>query len=289
MASQLGALGVPDERPLRTPTYMAWETHISAWSRHLRAAGRPRSTVRLRIYHVRALARACRGTSPLTITAGDLEGWLGRDGWKPATRRSCRSSLVVFFRWLHGSGRRSDDPALMLPPVSQPRGKPRPAPREVILRALTRADDRTRLILMLAAHEGLRRGEIAAVHTRDLVTDVVGEDCLRVTGKGGHTRLVPLAPGVAAELRRREPGYVFPGRINGHLSAEHVGVLARRVLPQGWTLHTLRHHFASAAYSVERDLRAVQELLGHASVATTQIYTAIPDGAKRRAVLGVVA
>ena len=57
-----------------------------------------------------------------------------------------------------------------------------------------------------------------------------------------------------------------------------------RTLPDAWTTHTLRHRFASAAYAADRDIRAVQELLGHASVSTTQIYTAIPAEAARRAV-----
>lgn len=66
----------------------------------------------------------------------------------------------------------------------------------------------------------------------------------------------------------------------------HVGKLISRTLPAGWTTHTLRHRFASQAYAVDRDIRAVQELLGHASVVTTQIYTAIPDNARRRAAAG---
>ena len=60
--------------------------------------------------------------------------------------------------------------------------------------------------------------------------------------------------------------------------------LIARTLPDAWTTHTLRHRFASAAYAADRDIRAVQELLGHASVSTTQIYTAIPAEAARRAV-----
>ena len=63
----------------------------------------------------------------------------------------------------------------------------------------------------------------------------------------------------------------------------HVGKIVSRLLPDGWTTHTLRHRFASAAYRADRDIRAVQDLLGHADVRTTQIYTAIPDHARRRA------
>lgn len=57
------------------------------------------------------------------------------------------------------------------------------------------------------------------------------------------------------------------------------------LLPGRWTAHTLRHRFGTVTYAADHDIRAVQELLGHASVATTQIYTAVPDDAKRRAAL----
>lgn len=149
---------------------------------------------------------------------------------------------------------------------------------------------------------GLRRAEIAAVHYRDLVA---GQ--LLVRGKGGHQRLVPLHPDLVAELeverRRRltgEPGqgwcgpyvhadgYLFPSSLKPEpLTAKHLGVIAKECLPTGWTLHTLRHRFASQAYAAQRDLRAVQELLGHTKPETTARYAAVPDGAKLSAVMGV--
>lgn len=68
------------------------------------------------------------------------------------------------------------------------------------------------------------------------------------------------------------------------LSPAYVSKLISRALPAGVTAHMLRHRFASAAYRGERDIRTVQELLGHSNVATTQVYTAVPDGALRAAV-----
>ncbi|HET6299160.1 MAG TPA: site-specific integrase, partial [Kribbella sp.] len=62
-----------------------------------------------------------------------------------------------------------------------------------------------------------------------------------------------------------------------------------RLLLGDWTGHSLRHRFASAAYAVDRDLRAVQELLGHSKPETTARYVATPDGALRAAVAGVTA
>ena len=75
-----------------------------------------------------------------------------------------------------------------------------------------------------------------------------------------------------------------PGQTDGHLSADYVGVLMARALPDGLTAHTLRHRFATAAYGATRDLLAVQELLGHSSPETTRNYVQLPADALRRAV-----
>ncbi|MCF8605174.1 tyrosine-type recombinase/integrase [Gordonia sp. HY442] len=143
-------------------------------------------------------------------------------------------------------------------------------------------------MVSLAAFAGLRRGEIATTRGDQLADDYDGP-VLRVLGKGGRTRLVPLDAGIAAQIAARGQGWTFPGQIDGHLSPAHVGKIVSRLMPGDWTAHTLRHRFASAAYSDARDIRAVQELLGHASVRTTQIYTAVPDGARRAAVAAAAA
>ncbi|MEC4838196.1 tyrosine-type recombinase/integrase [Mycobacteroides chelonae] len=81
-------------------------------------------------------------------------------------------------------------------------------------------------------------------------------------------------------------GWLFPGNDNGHLSPRWVGTLCAKVMPEVWTMHKLRHRFATRAYRATRNIRAVQRLLGHASVATTQIYTAVDDHEMRAAVVG---
>lgn len=140
-------------------------------------------------------------------------------------------------------------------------------------------------MLLLAALAGLRRSEIAKVHTQDIRRDAFGAGMLRVRGKGDKEREIPIHPALMVLLDRLEPGcWAFPGQIDGHVSPDWVGTVIRRRLGGGWTAHTLRHSFASRAYAVERDLRAVQELLGHSKPETTAIYTAIPAGALVRAV-----
>jgi integrase len=130
---------------------------------------------------------------------------------------------------------------------------------------------------LLAGEAGLRRAEVAVVHCNDLLRDDAGWSLI-VHGKGGKQRVVPLTDRLAAEIRTYAPrGYLFPGRIDGHVSPSWVGTVISNLMPPGWTMHKLRHRFATRGYAGTRNLRAVQEALGHASVATTQRYTAVAN------------
>lgn len=106
-------------------------------------------------------------------------------------------------------------------------------------------------------------------------------------GKGGRQRVVPLTNELAAAVRARGRGYLFPGRDNGHLSPRWVGKIVTLLLPGESTMHQLRHRFATRAYSVDRDVFTVQELLGHASPATTRRYVMVPRSALRDTVRAV--
>ena len=164
------------------------------------------------------------------------------------------------------------------------------------MEALHDADDRTRLAICLAVYAGLRCMEIASLHTSH-----VSPPHLVIVGKGGEQRLVPLDPRgdlaleLTAELERRRRGqhgtgwsgpyvtghgYLFPSqRHPGPITPNAIGRIVSAALPVGWTTHTLRHRFATDAYAGERDLLAVQQLLGHARPETTAIYAQAPDGA----------
>lgn len=149
--------------------------------------------------------------------------------------------------------------------------------------AQTYHDRRVATMVRLGAQAGLRCCEICRVHRRD-VTETAAGYRLRVLGKGRKVRVIPITKALAFEILAAD-GWLFPGQVDGHLSAAYVSKLVSRALPEGWTAHTLRHRFASRAYiGADKDIRAVQELLGHASVATTQIYTAVEDDVMRRAV-----
>lgn len=259
----------------------AWRGPVEAWERWMRAARRSAGTVSLRVYHLRMVAAV--HADPWSVVTEDLVALLGARAWSAETQRGYRASWCVFYGWAHATGRVVRDPARVLPTITLPRALPRPAPDDVLREALAGADDRLRVMLLLAAHAGLRRGEIARVHTQDLGRDLRGPT-LRVVGKGGRVRMVPLTSSLAVLLGAAPAGYVFPGQDAGHLSPAYVGKLLSEALGAGWTAHTLRHRFATRAYLAERDLRAVQELLGHAKPETTARYTAVPYDAARRAV-----
>lgn len=261
-----------------------WDQVMAEWERWMRAAKRPDTTIKLRTYQLRRFSDCHPNRDPWSFTLSDLADWLGSHEWKAETMRSYRACLRSFFAWAVLVGYIEDSPAKLLPAVRPPRSLPRPAPEEALRKALANSCERERLMVMLAAYVGMRRGEISRVHSRDVEHDVDGWT-LRIQGKGGHIRRVPLPPAVALALRSLPPGWAFPGQVDGHLSPAYVGKLVSRLLPDGWTTHTLRHRFATRAYAATRDLVTVQELLGHARIETTRIYTEAPIGALRAAVM----
>lgn len=167
------------------------------------------------------------------------------------------------------------------------RARPRPTPEVAFRVALAGADARTRLAILLAGVCGLRRGELARVRRADLEADLVGWS-LRVRGKGGHVRMVPVPDELAALIRRRPEGWLFPSSHGGHLTPHHLGKLISRHLPEGMTTHTLRHRCGTVAYATTGDLLAVQTLLGHAKPETTAIYVGVPMDSVRRAMTGAL-
>jgi len=238
-----------------------------------RAAGRSEGTIRLHRYRISDLCQVA--ARPADVTTDHLVTILSTPGWKPETRKSVRGSFRSFFRWAYQSGRLDDDPSEPLPSIRVPQAAARPAPETVVHSGL-RADDRTRFMVMLAAYAGLRACEIARVHEAHLVGDV-----LRVTGKGGKTREVPIVHEQLLERLRDVRGWAFPNGHGSHLSPGHVTKLVSRALPEGWTAHTLRHRMATMAYAGSRDLLAVGSLLGHSRPETTQRYVRMPDDALR--------
>jgi integrase/recombinase XerC len=266
---------------LRTPS--SWIDPLELYRIWMRGTGRQPSTIAMRYYQLRRFAIACR-RSPALVELDDIVTYLDQGEWSNSTRRAARSAIRGFFRWMQLTGRRVDDPAGLVPPPPPVRGVPRPAPDAALLAALSAAQPRERMMVRLAAEAGLRCCEICKVHTRD-VAGGRGERTLRIDGKGGRVRIVPISDSLAVAILAHEPGYVFPGQIDGHLSAPYVSKKISRILPDH-TAHTLRHRYATRALvGAGGNLRVVQELLGHANITTTQVYTAVEAHQLRQAAL----
>lgn len=261
-----------------------WATLLSAWSNYMRAGGARPGTVEQRTYHVARMARALQ-LEPAQVTPDDLAEFLARKGWSPNTMRSARAAYRAFWTWATETGRLESSPAHPLPKVRVPRALPRPCPDEVYRWALRFADDRERLAIRLAGQCGLRREEVVQARTDDVERDLAGWS-LRVVGKGGHVRVVPLPDDLARIILARHDGWLFPSPRGGHLTPAHLGKVVAARLGEDWTMHNLRHRAGTKSYEATRDLRAVQEFLGHASTDTTMLYTKVVSARVRAAMEG---
>jgi integrase/recombinase XerC len=224
-----------------------------------------------------------------TATAEELMHWINAGRRSKATRSLYRTAAASFFTWACDprDPHLDFDPTLLIPAVRVPHRSARPAAEDVVTDILARADRPYRDWFTLASFGGLRCIEIAALDRED-----VTETSMRLLGKGDKERTVPTHPLVWRAVADLPPGPVARNRDGGPTTRLHVTRRANRYLHDvlGCTIsmHQLRHRFATAVYEASGfDLRVTQELLGHASVATTQTYVAVTAPARARAVLGL--
>lgn len=262
-----------------------WRKSIEGWTDTLKAAGLSAQTIKSRRYKMVHLAALLMPSGPEDVTTEQIVQAFARQQWKPETRKAYRNTISSFFRWLHKSGRRADDPSLDVPRVKKPHAHPRPCPDRYIAAAMEMATPSEKLMVRLGAECGLRRGEIARVHSDDVAADSAGRSLI-VRGKGDKQRIVPLPDDLAGIIMDAH-GYLFPGRFGGHVEESYVGDHISHLLPDGYGAHTLRHRFATVTYATTHDLFVVAELLGHESVETTEHYVAMPDGRLRAATAAV--
>lgn len=279
-ATNLRALTVEGAAQTTTPR----PPMLHDFAQHLSAAGRSAGTIRIRLEHLEHLQR--RHPDLGTVTLDDLEADLARRaalGQRPETRKSARSSYRTFYAWTHRTGRATTNPAAELAPIRIPTTVPRIAPDLDVELALMRSTSTERAMIALGRFACLRLTEIATLHTRHREGDAI-----RVTGKGDKQRLVYLNDDALQALlaleREQGPGYYFPGLEGPHMHPQSVHKIIKR--RTGWNPHALRHAGATAAYRATRDLRAVQLMLGHSSMATTQRYLHVDEDSLRAAAAG---
>lgn len=283
---------------------------VAAWRRWLEHERRLAANSLVAYDHdlttfVRFLARHAGGPASLAglgaLKTMDFRAWLAfRHQQALAKSSTARAMAAVrsFFRFID---RRHDihNPALVA--MRTPRFR-RPLPRPLsavqatelagAATSVARAPwigKRDTALLLLLYGAGLRIGEALALDRRDVGSAPAALKSLRVQGKGGKERLVPILPVIAGALRDYLEACPWP--VSGHAplfvgargKRLQPGVVQKQVrvlrgllgLPETATPHALRHSFATHLLSDGADLRAIQELLGHASLSTTQGYTAV--------------
>lgn len=268
---------------------LLWDNAIESWLQWMRLSGHSPRTRYTRRGHVRAVARIMQLRSPADVTTDHLIAVYAQQDWSLEHRRGVRTSLVQFFNHCIKNGvLRRANPALGLPNMPESKPKPRPAPEWLWADLVAKTPPRELLMIRLAGEAGLRRAEIAKVHRDDVLWDGDGW-ALIVHGKGDKQRVVPINTALAEQIQRGpvwlpdhlHNGHLFPsvdqwGNVVGrHLSPDRVGRLMSELMPKGYTAHKLRHRYATKGFAGTKNLRAVQEALGHASVATTQRYVAV--------------
>ncbi len=238
------------------------------------------------------------------VGRAEIEGYLAAleaQGLAASTRARKLSAIRQLFRFAWSEGWRADDPAAAIRGRAPARGVPGVLDEAEVGRLLETAragegtrGERLRTVVELLYASGLRVSELAELPLSAARGD---PRVLHVRGKGGRDRLVPVGAEARAALtiwlarRGTEGRWLFPGRAGRPLTRVAIwGQLKRLAVAAGIdparvTPHGLRHAFATHMLANGADLRAIQELLGHADISTTEIYTHVLDERLRALVL----
>jgi integrase/recombinase XerC len=282
---------------------------LAQWLEHLanerRASPRTVEAYQACVLAYLAFLTSHRGEPPTVaalgeLTAADLRAYLAsrRTGEHPLSARSLSQALSAIRTFHRFLDRRLGTPNAAIGLVRGPRvkpGAPRPVTEDQARGLLTEAGDdpdmpqwaatRDAAVLTLLYGCGLRISEALSLKRSDAPLG----SAVRITGKGGKTRIVPVLPavreGVDAYLAEAPfvlapDGPLFRAARGGPLTPRHVQATVQRLrgrlgLAERATPHALRHSFATHLLGAGADLRSIQELLGHASLSTTQRYTAV--------------
>ena len=258
--------------------------HFAAYLKGKRLAA---TTIHNRLSILSGLGRR---TELLTTTTFELRGFVGQDGIKAGSARTYRGTVLAFYTFLVDEGLRADNPALRLDAIRAPKGTPRPFTWEQVERMLTSgAYRKTRAMILVGYFQGFRVSQIARVRGDDI--DLLG-GTIRTVAKGSKSGILPLHP-VIRELAGSMPqSWWFPARDGSDRpmsSASVTDLITKAKLRAGitdpkLTPHSLRHSFATDLVDAGVDIRIIQELMMHESLATTQIYTGVSARLKREGI-----
>ncbi len=278
-----------------------------------RASGEPALTDRAAVDAFLDMMRAERGAAANTVEAYERDlfqasaalggGLAAADAaaletlpgaWRDLAASSLARKLSAvrrFFRFLHVEGLRAENPAADLSGPKRAGSLPKVLGRDEVAALMTLAADeaakgtpsalRDHALLELLYGSGLRATELVSLPRRAVTS---GQTFATITGKGGKERLIPIGRAAAeaaaawAETLAEDAVWLFPSR-TGHLSRVRLFQIVKAlgakagIAPERISPHVLRHAFASHLLAGGADLRALQAMLGHADISTTQIYT----------------
>ncbi len=293
--------------PPQLPLSLDLDEALRDWLSHLRhERGHAKLTLQAYERDVRQFLTFLRGQIGYAPCLADLDrlepktfrGFLASRRRSGAVSRSLArtlSALRQLLRWLETQGRIKNRAIEQITSPKVPHSVPKPltvAKAAVVVEAgpgaaLDWTLARDAAVMLLLYGSGLRIAEALALAARD--APVGDRDVLRIKGKGGKERLVPVLPIVRAGIERymalcpyplAPEEALFRGAKGGPLSPRIIQLAMERLrahlgLPETATPHALRHSFATHLLSAGADLRQIQELLGHASLSTTQAYTEV--------------
>lgn len=253
---------------------------------------------------------AAKKLNPISLERGDVEAFLSslsKAHMAASTSARKLSSLKQFFTFLYSERLREDNPTSTIETPKKGRSLPKVLSHEEVDRLLKTAQTiegheggRMHVLLEILYASGLRVSELVTLKLSHLERNSDHPSgynpFLIVKGKGGKERLAPLndraLSAITDYLKQRpyflkgneESSWLFPSSSkDGHISRQRFGQLLKElsvksgIAPSKLSPHTLRHSFASHLLAGGADLRVIQELLGHADISTTQIYTHIAN------------
>lgn len=263
----------PETRPMTDQGF------IDAYLRHLRNEGASESTIRT--YRTPLTAASKQLPYGLRAEPEEIEEWLGGRKLARNTRVTYFGALRGFYAWMKITGRMAgDNPMDHLKGMRRHRGLPRPATEAELLILVRFGRERIPMWSLLAARGGLRCCEIATIDRTDITPELMYVEF----GKGERKRSVPTHPDIWAAVHKLPAGLIGAG-YSAAMISEKINREADRLGIPSVTAHRLRHLAGTTWQRALRDIRVTQELMGHASPATTAVYAAASADDMRAAVL----